>query len=114
MLIGGVPAEYRREDGSSAGDQVRLIDFTDLSNNDWLAVNQFTVVNHKNNRRPDIVIFVNGLPLAVIELKNPTDENATIKGAFNQLQTYKADIPNLLAYSEVLVISDGLEARAGL
>ena len=113
MLIGGVPAEYRREDGTNAGDQVRLIDFTDLKNNDWLAVNQFTVTNHKQKRRPDIVVFVNGLPLAVIELKNPTDENATINGAFNQLQTYKADIPNLLAYNEVLVISDGLEARAG-
>ena len=94
-------------------DKVWLVDLDDLSNNDWLVVNQFTVVENHRNRRPDVVVFVNGLPLAVIELKNPADEKATIRQAFNQLQTYKADIPSLFAYNEMLIISDGLEARAG-
>ena len=112
MLIGGVSVEYQRKDGSIAGDQVRLVDFENSKNNEFLAVNQFTVIEGQN-RRPDIVIFVNGLPLAVIELKNPADENATIQTAFQQLQTYKNDIPSLFTYNEMLVISDGLEARAG-
>jgi type I restriction enzyme R subunit len=89
MLRDGVPVEYRRADGSIAGDHARLVDYDNAKNNDWLAVNQFTVIEGQNNRRPDIVVFVNGLPLAVIELKNATDENATIWSAFNQLQTYK-------------------------
>ncbi|MEW6236414.1 MAG: type I restriction endonuclease subunit R [Candidatus Omnitrophota bacterium] len=113
MLIGGVPVEYQREDGSIAGDLAKFIDFDKPGNNDWLAVNQFTVVENRHNRRPDIVVFVNGLPLAIIELKNPADENATIWTAFNQLQTYKNEIPSLFAYNEALLISDGLEARAG-
>src|SRR5690606_5532152 len=82
-------------------------------NNDWLAVNQFTVVENRHRRRPDVVLFVNGLPLAVIEFKNPTDKKATIWSAYRQLQTYKAEIPSLLVYNEALVISDGLEARIG-
>ena len=82
----------RRDDGTISGEQARLIDFDDPDANDWLAVNQFTVIENKANRRPDVVIFVNGLPLGVIELKNPGDENATLDGAFNQLQTYKAQI----------------------
>jgi len=94
-------------------DKVWLLDLEDLSNNDWLAVNQFTVIEDRRNRRPDVVIFVNGLPLGVIELKNPADEKATIRQAFNQLQTYKNDIPGLFIYNELLVISDGLEARSG-
>jgi len=94
-------------------DIVWLLDLDDLENNDWLAVNQFTVIEDRKNRRADIVIFVNGLPLGVIELKNPADEKATIRHAFNQLQTYKSDIPVLFIYSELLVISDGLEARGG-
>jgi len=113
MLIDGVPVEYQRKDGSIAGDHARLIDFEDPENNEFLAVNQFTVIEGQQNRRPDIVIFVNGLPLAIIELKNPTDEDATIQTAFQQLQTYKNDIPSLFTYNEMLVISDGLEARAG-
>jgi type I restriction enzyme R subunit len=113
MLVNGIEVEYRREDGSIAGDQVFLIDAQELGNNDWLAVNQFTVIEDKKNRRADVVVFTNGLPLAVIELKNPGDENATIRGAFNQFQTYKKDIPSLFPYNELLVISDGLEARAG-
>ena len=113
LLTDGVDVEYRRPDGSIAGDKVWLIDFDSPERNDWLAVNQFTVVENKHNRRADIVVFVNGLPLAVIELKNAGDENATIRGAFNQLQTYKNDIPGLFATNELLVISDGLEARVG-
>jgi type I restriction enzyme R subunit len=112
FLTDGVPTEYRGE-GSIIHDYVRLVDFDDPGNNDWMAVNQFTVIQDKNNRRPDIVVFVNGLPLGVIELKNLADENATIKDAFNQLQTYKKDIPGLFPYNEALVISDGLEARIG-
>jgi type I restriction enzyme R subunit len=95
FLIEGVPVEMAREDSSIGGDAALLIDFEDLAANDWLAVNQFTVIENKANRRPDVVIFVNGLPLGVIELKNPGDENATLDGAFNQLQTYKAQIPSL-------------------
>ncbi|MDA8216791.1 MAG: type I restriction endonuclease, partial [Dehalococcoidales bacterium] len=113
MLVEGVEVEYRRRDGTIAGDRARLVDFADPANNDWLAVNQFTVIEGQHNRRADVVVFVNGLPLAVVELKNPADENATIWTAFNQLQTYKQQIPALFAYNEALVISDGLEARLG-
>jgi type I restriction enzyme R subunit len=113
LLVDGVTVEYRRPDGSIAGTQARVIDFDDIDNNDWLAVNQFTVVENKHTRRPDVVLFVNGLPLVVIELKNPTDEEATIWTAFQQLQTYKAELPTLFAYNALLVISDGLEARVG-
>ncbi len=113
MLVDGVDVEYQRADGTIAGDKVQLIDFADAAGNDWLAVNQFTVVDGHHNRRPDIVIFVNGLPLGVLELKNAADEGATIWKAFHQLQTYKAQIPDLFSYNEVLVVSDGLEARIG-
>ncbi len=113
QLTGGVDVEYHANDGRIIHNKAWLIDFSGPGNNDWLAVNQFTVVENNTNRRCDVVIFVNGLPLGVIELKNPGDENATIKGAFNQLQTYKKDIPVLFPYNEILVISDGLEARAG-
>jgi len=113
MLRDGVPVEYWRSDGSIAGDHARLVDFDNARNNDWLAVNQFTVIEGQNNRRPDIVIFVNGLPLAVIELKNAADEDATIWSAFNQLQTYKQQIGSLFHYNEVLVVSDGSNARIG-
>ena len=112
FLTDGVSVEYQGE-GRAIHDQVRLFDFDNPSNNDCVAVNQFTVIEDRNNRRPDIVVFINGLPLGVIELKNLADENATIRDAFNQLQTYKKDIPSLFPYSEVLVISDGLEARIG-
>ena len=112
-LIEGVPVEVGREDGSIGGDVARLIDFDNVEANDWLAVNQYTVVEHSHNRRPDVVLFVNGLPLAVIELKNPGDENATLDGAFNQLQTYKDQIPSLFRTNAALVTSDGLHARLG-
>ncbi|NJD52087.1 MAG: type I restriction endonuclease subunit R [Candidatus Methanoperedens sp.] len=113
MLVNGVDVEYRRKDGSIAGDKVWLFDFNNPQNNEFLAVNQFTVLENNNNRRLDIILFINGLPLVVIELKNPADENATIWTAFNQLETYKAQIPSLFPYNEILVISDGIEARAG-
>jgi type I restriction enzyme R subunit len=113
MLIDGVTVEYRRADGSIAGAQVRVIDFETPENNDWLAVNQFTVAEGQHTRRPDVVVFVNGLPLAVIELKNPADENATIWSAFHQLETYQAQVPTLFAYNAALVASDGTQARIG-
>jgi type I restriction enzyme R subunit len=112
MLTDGVDVSYM-QDGREVHDKVWLFDLGNMGNNDWLVVNQFTVIEDRKNRRPDIVIFVNGLPLGVIELKNPSDEKATIRQAFNQLQTYKSEIPGLFIYNELLVISDGLEARSG-
>ena len=113
LLRDGVPVEYPRADGSIAGDYVRLVDFDNVLSNDWLAVNQFSVVEGQHTRRPDIVVFVNGLPLGVMELKNAADEEATIWNAYAQLQTYKAEIPSLLHYNAALVVSDGLQARMG-
>ncbi len=113
MLIDGVTVEYRRKDGSIAGAQAEVIDFDAPANNDWLAVNQFTVSEGQHTRRPDVVLFVNGLPLAVIELKNPADENATVWSAFHQLQTYQAEVPALFATNAVLLASDGVQARIG-
>jgi len=113
MLVAGVTVEYSDGDGRVRGGQVRVLDFDEPKGNAWLAVNQFTVVENRHERRPDIVLFVNGLPLAVIELKNPADEDATISSAFKQLQTYKAEIPSLFAFNAALIVSDGLEARIG-
>jgi type I restriction enzyme R subunit len=113
MLVDGVTVEYRRKDGSIAGAQARVIDFDSPASNDWLAVNQFTVSEGQHTRRPDLVLFVNGLPLAVIELKNPADENATVWSAFQQLQTYQAQIPALFATNAALLASDGVQARIG-
>ncbi len=113
MLVDGVAVEYRRKDGSTAGALARVIDCERSENNDWLAVNQFTVSEGQHTRRPDVVVFVNGLPLAVIELKNPADENATLKSAWHQLQTYQAQIPALFATNAALIISDGTQARIG-
>jgi type I restriction enzyme R subunit len=114
MLVNGVTVEYHRPGEPIRGAQARVIDFDDPDNNDWLAVNQFTVVGPQgHNRRADIVIFLNGLPLGVIELKNPADEKATIGGALNQLQTYQSQIPALFDYNCALVVSDGTEARIG-
>ncbi len=112
MLIDGIEVEYRQADGTIRGDRVRLVDFEAPENNDWLAVNQFTVVG-TNECRPDVVLFINGLPLAIIELKNPTNEKATTLTAFRQIQTYKQEISALFTYNEAVVISDGLEARIG-
>jgi type I restriction enzyme, R subunit len=113
MLCNGVPVEYPRTDGSIAGDAVRLINFDEVLSNDWLALNQMSVVEGQHTRRADIVIFINGLPLGLIELKNPADEQADIWAAYRQLQTYKAEIPSLLHYNAALVVSDGLQARMG-
>jgi type I restriction enzyme R subunit len=113
LLREGVPVEYPRSDGSIAGDHVRLVDFTTVAANDWLVVNQFSVSDGQHNRRPDLVVFLNGLPMGLIELKNAADEGATIWSAYSQLQTYKAEIPSLLQYNAVMVVSDGLHARIG-
>jgi len=113
MLVDGVAVEYRAAGGEIRGAQARLLDFDEPANNDWLAVNQFTVAEGQHVRRPDVVLFVNGLPLGVIELKNPADENATVWTAFRQLQTYQAEIPSLFAYNEALLVSDGTLARIG-
>ena len=113
MVVDGVTVEYRSDNGAIRGAQARVIDFEDPADNDWLAVNQFTVVENKHERRPDVVLFVNGLPLGVIELKNPADEDATIWTAWRQLQTYKAELPTLFAMNAALMVSDGVEARIG-
>ena len=112
MLTDGVDVSWMAEDGERHG-KVWLMDVEHPENNDWLAVNQFTVIENRSERRPDIVLFVNGLPLVVIELKNPGKEQATLRSAYNQLQTYKNDIPSLFVYNELLVISDGMRARFG-
>lgn len=111
-LVDGVPVEFQK-DGETRGDRVRLLDFGSVAANDWLAVNQFSVQGHKLNRRPDVVLFVNGLPLVVVELKNPGDEDADIWAAWNQLQAYQEDIPDLFHANALQVISDGIQARMG-
>ena len=113
MIVDGVEIEYRDAEGRVRGDQVTVLDFDEPANNDWLAVNQFSVTEDRNTRRPDVVLFVNGLPLGVIELKNPADEDATIWTAWQQLQTYKSELPTLFSMNEALVVSDGNEARVG-
>jgi type I restriction enzyme, R subunit len=113
MLADGVDVEYARPGGGIAGDKVWLADFQQPDRNDWLVANQVTVIEHGHERRPDILVYLNGLPVALIELKNPLDEKATMQGAFNQLQTYKSELPSLFPCNQVLVISDGREARAG-
>ena len=113
LMVDGVDVDITRDDGSIGTDKAKLIDFDNPSNNDWVAVNQFTVIEAGHNRRPDVVVFVNGLPLVVIELKNPVDENATIDDAYNQLQTYKDEIPSLFRTNGLLITSDGLLARVG-
>nr|CBH37073.1 putative type I restriction enzyme HindVIIP R protein, N-terminal part [uncultured archaeon]CBH40089.1 hypothetical protein, HsdR family [uncultured archaeon] len=112
MLTEGIKVSYRK-DGADRGDLVWLLDFKDPQNNDFLVSNQFTVLENEENKRPDVILFVNGLPLVVIELKNPADENATVKSAYKQLQTYKQAIPGLFSYNGFMVVSDGLEAKAG-
>ncbi|MCY4238748.1 MAG: type I restriction endonuclease subunit R [Rhodospirillaceae bacterium] len=113
MLVDGIDVEFPVEDGTIRGDKLWLIDFTEPDNNDWVVTNQFTVVEGKHNRRADVVVFVNGLPLAVVELKSAAGETATVDDAFDQLQTYKAQIPSLFRTNGVLVVSDGLTARMG-
>ena len=112
MLVNGVDVEYRRGD-RVVPDKVWLFDFSNLAKNEFLAVNQFTIIENNHNRRPDIILFVNGLPIVVLELKNPADENATVHSAFKQFQTYKLQIPSLFHFAEVLIASDGFDAKAG-
>ncbi|WP_452219451.1 type I restriction endonuclease subunit R [Lacinutrix salivirga] len=112
MLTEGVKVSYQKE-AVSRGDIVWLVDFENAENNEFTVVNQFTVIENNHTKRPDVILFINGLPLVVIELKNAVDENATIKSAFKQLQTYKATIPSLFTYNSLCVISDGLEAKSG-
>lgn len=113
LMTEGVDVEYYSADGTLTAGKVSLIDFDRPEQNDWLAVSQFVVINGQNNRRPDVVVFVNGLPLGVIELKAPGSGNATLVGAFNQLQTYKKQIPALFNTNALLVTSDGITARVG-
>ena len=113
MLVEGVTVEYRADAGAIRGAQVQVIDFDEPARNDWLAVNQFTVTENQHIRRPDVVLFVNGLPLGIIELKNPADEDATLWTAWQQLQTYKAELPTLFSMNEMLMVSDGVQARVG-
>ncbi len=112
LLTEGIPVS-KRVDDNDRGDRVWLIDFKNPSNNDFVVANQFTVVENNNNKRPDVILFINGIPLVVIELKNAADENATIHSAFRQIETYKSIIPGLFTFNGFVVISDGLEARAG-
>jgi type I restriction enzyme R subunit len=112
LLVAGVPVQYQ-QGGDTRGDFVRLVDWADPAANDWLAVNQFTLKGPRHTRRPDLVLFVNGLPLVMIELKNPADLNANVWKAYDQIQTYKAQVPDVFQYNELLVISDGSEALMG-
>lgn len=112
MLTEGIKVTYQKE-GHSRYDLVWLIDFNEPENNDFIVVKQYTVIENHVNKRPDVILFVNGIPLVVMELKNTADENATVHSAFNQLQTYKQAIPSLFTYNGFLVVSDGLEAKPG-
>ena len=111
-LTEGVDVEVRTADGIR-GEKVYIVDFANAENNEFLAINQFTIIEGSQNKRPDLILFINGLPLVVIELKNAVDENATIKSAYNQLQTYKQSIPSLFTYNELLIVSDGWDALCG-
>ena len=113
MLVDGVTVEYRTTGGTVRGAQVSILDYENPANNDWLAVNQFTVVEGEHQRRPDIVLFVNGLPLGLIELKNPADEKATVWTAWQQIQTYRAELSDLFSFNAALIASDGVDARMG-
>jgi len=112
FLTEGIPVS-KRVDGDDRGDRVWLIDFKHPDNNEFLVANQFTIIENGHNKRPDIILFVNGIPLVVMELKNAADENTTVHSAFNQIETYKSIIPSLFTYNGFVVISDGLEAKAG-
>ncbi len=112
LLVTGVPVQYQLS-GETRGDFVRLVDWVDPSRNEWLAINQFSIKGTHHTRRPDVILFLNGLPIVLLELKNPADENADLWKAFDQIQTYKEQIPDVFQYNEILVISDGTEARLG-
>ena len=113
LLVNGIDIQYRRKDGSIKHDKVFIFDFNHIESNEFLAVNQFTMVEDKHERRPDIVLFVNGIPIVLIELKNPEDENATIWSAYKQIGTYLGEIPSLFRFNELCIISDGIDSRYG-
>jgi len=112
LLVEKVKIPYQ-QNGYERSHEVALIDFENTNNNQFLVVNQYTIIENNQNKRPDILLFVNGIPLVVFELKNATDENASILGAFKQIQTYKAIISSLFTYNAICIISDGLECKAG-
>ena len=113
LLVNGLDIQYRRNDGSIKHDKVFLFDFDHTENNEFLAFNQFTIIENKHERRPDIVLFVNGIPIVIIELKNPEDENATIWSAYRQIQTYLSEIPSIFRFNELCIVSDGIDSRYG-
>ncbi len=113
LLVNGIDVQYRKKNGSIKHDKVFLFDFDHIENNEFLAVNQFTIIEEKHERRPDIILFINGIPITVIELKNPEDENATIRSAYRQIQTYLNEIPSLFRFNELCIISDGIDSRYG-
>ncbi len=113
LLVNGINVQYKKKDGSIKHDKVFMVDFNNMDNNEFLAVNQFTIMEEKHERRPDIVLFVNGIPLVLIELKNPADENADLKGALRQIGTYMSEIKSIFRFNEVVIISDGIETRSG-
>ncbi|MCL2867809.1 MAG: type I restriction endonuclease, partial [Clostridia bacterium] len=112
LLVDGIPVEYRKN-GDIKPDYVRVVDFENPLNNEFLVINQYTVVQNHYNKRPDVLLFINGIPMVIFELKNPADENATCRMAFEQIEAYKTTIPGLFTYNEICIVSDGLEAKAG-
>ena len=113
LLVNGIDIQYRRNNGLIKHDKVFMFDFNNIENNEFLAVNQFTIVEDKHERRPDIVLFVNGIPIVLIELKNPQDENADIWSAYRQIQTYLSEIPSIFRFNEICIVSDGIDYRYG-
>ena len=113
LLVNGVDVQYKKPDGSIKNDRVFIMDFNEIDNNEFLAVNQFTIVEDKHERRPDIVLFINGIPVVLIELKNPADENATNESAYNQIGTYKNEIKSIFRFNEIIIISDGIKHKSG-
>ena len=113
LLVNGIDVEYRKKNGSIKHDNIFMFDFNHIENNEFLAVNQFTIIEDRHERRPDIVLFVNGIPIVIIELKNPEDENATIWSAYRQIQTYINEIPSIFRFNEICIISDGIDSRYG-
>jgi type I restriction enzyme R subunit len=113
LLVNGIDVQYRKRNGSIKHDKVFAFDFNNMENNEFLAVNQFTIIENRHERRPDIVLFVNGIPIVIIELKNPEDENATIWSAYRQIQTYLSEIPSIFRFNELCIVSDGIDSRYG-
>jgi len=113
LVVNGIDVQYRKSNGSIKHDKVFLFDFDHTENNEFLAVNQFTIIEDKHERRPDMVLFVNGIPLVIIELKNPEDENATVWSAYRQIQTYLSEIPSIFRFNELCIVSDGIDSRYG-